>query len=310
MDDAVIRAFSSSLPALRSLTLLGPFLVRPPAWCALFAAHPKMEAFALTQSPRFDVACVESLVGACGALREVRLKEIGLMSDAFLEPLAQLKGLTSLDLSAPGDALALSEDGVVDLLASIGGTLEHLELSGHVGLGDGLLLSGLRAHCTSLSSLALRGLEELTDAGVSEFFSTWPLNPPLSSIDLARCALLSGASLTSLLAHSGKALTHLDINGWRTTPKDALSQIGGLAGGLRRLDVGWCREVDDWVVRSLVGPGGCGALEEVGLWGCQRLTGGCPRKVRCFAHSPVCGALIFCAQRGVNLMGVEIHNIR
>lgn len=283
IDNIVIDAWSSALSNLRRLELLGPFLVHSSRWQSFFAAHPKLEAFLITQSPRFDVACVQALVENCTSLSELRLKEIGLMSDEYLSYIAKLGGqLTYLDLSDPGNPEALTEGAVITLMEAVCGSLTYLNLSGNIQLAEGLLFQGIKPHARRLTSLVLSNLYELSDAVVAEFFDTWrdaaePANPPLHSLDLSRNHELSGKALVSILKHSGTMLESLSINGWKETPQEDLMKIGGSTPQLKRLDIGWCREVDDWVIKEVVDK--CGKIEEIKVFGCQRLTEKCPRKV-------------------------------
>ena len=233
------------------------------------------------QSPRFDIECMESLVTNCGNLTELRLKEIGKMADPFAELLVQSGvQLTYLDLSHPG--ASLSEDVLISLLESIGPSLKHLDLSGHDLITPCFLRDGLKPHCSSLTSLALRDLTELTDDGVAEFFNTWnespSANPPLTSLDLSRNHKLATKALNAVLAHSGSTLHHLNINSWKETSEDALNELAASAKALRSLDVGWCREVTDFVIKGVMEE--CERIKEVKVWGCNRLTANCPRKVR------------------------------
>ncbi|KAJ3554125.1 hypothetical protein NM688_g3267 [Phlebia brevispora] len=295
INDEVIDAWTTALPNLRRLELLGPFLVHSNAWQKFFAAHSLLEGFLITQSPRFDVESVRSLAEHCQNMSELRLKEIGQMSDDFLTFIGQLRGqLTYLDLSYPGVPDALTEEAVITLMEAVCSNLEHLDLSGNTQLTDGFLYHGLKPYARRLSTLVMSNVHELTDAGVAEFFDTWntavdPPNPPLVSIDFSRDQELSGKALASLLAHSGKALEQLNINGWRATPEKVLITIGRNAPLLKKLDIGWCRETDDWVIKDVVE--NCEKIGEIKVFGCQRLTERCPRK------------------RNVNLLGVETHTI-
>ncbi|KIP02584.1 hypothetical protein PHLGIDRAFT_130667 [Phlebiopsis gigantea 11061_1 CR5-6] len=238
MDNTVLSAWSTALPRLKRLELLGPFLVHASTWCSFFESHPQLEGFLITQSPRFNLACMESLVAHCKGLTELRLKEIGQLDDTFLDHVAQLgTQLTYLDISYPGVRDALSDEALIALLAAVGAGLTHLALSGHAMLGDAFLFQGLKPHARALRSLELRDAPELTDAG---------------------------------------ALERLDVGGWRATPEAELARIGECAPRLRAVDIGWCREATDWTVRALLE--NCPALEEVRVWGCQRVTEQCPRK--------------------------------
>ncbi|KAF6758311.1 hypothetical protein DFP72DRAFT_191959 [Ephemerocybe angulata] len=101
LDDKSFKLFITSLPALQRIELLGPFLVRSPSWKAFARAHPNLEGFLINQSPRFDLECMHALVTYCRGLKALRLREIGKMSDAFLEEIGDLgpEALTYLDLS-------------------------------------------------------------------------------------------------------------------------------------------------------------------------------------------------------------------
>ncbi|KAI0697087.1 RNI-like protein [Cerioporus squamosus] len=285
MDDTVADAWAERLPNLKRIELLGPFLVRTAAWQTFFRTHPNLEGFLITQSPRFDADCMRVLVESCPNLKELRLKEVGKMSDEFLECIKPLAGqLTYLDLSYPGKADALTERALIDMLEAVGGSLDHLDLSGNVDVTDAVLFQGIKPHALHLSSLVLANTTDLTDAGVAEFFGNWK-SAPLSSLDMSRNDELADAALKAVLKHSGADLTDLNINGWKTVSEDALKLIPKRALALKKLDVGWCRCVDDWFVKSVLEQ--CDELEELKVWGCGRLTEHCARK------------------RGVNIQGIE-----
>ncbi|KAI0782091.1 RNI-like protein [Abortiporus biennis] len=318
MDDEVMNAWTKSLPNLRRLELLGPFLVRVQAWQTFFESHPALDGFLITQSPRFDLDCMKSLVNNCPNLTELRLKEIGKIDDSFIEVLKTLGNgqggcqLRYLDLSSPGIPDALTQSVLIELMSIIGSQLTHLDLSGNQLISDGFLLEGIKPHAKNLTCLKLSNVPELTDNGVAEFFKTWAgdslpstkakgrktaissfqaaisdVNPPLSHIDFARNPELSSAALTALLEHSGQKLTQLSINQWRNTSEESLKSIAKYCPKLNKLDIGWCREADDWVVKEIMEK--CPKIEEVKVFGCQRLTQQCPRK------------------RNVNIYGVESH---
>lgn len=288
MDDTVAEAWCTSLPNLKRLELLGPFLIRVSAWQAFFRAHPLLEGFLITQSPRFDLECMSTLVESCKNLKELRLKEIGKMDTEFVTHLKKLsENLTYLDLSRPGIPEALSEASLIELMGAVGRTLKHLDLSGNVLITDAFLFQGLKPHARRLNSLILSDVAELTDAGVAEFFQTWTSaaeqvqetpNPPLSVIDMSRNHELASLALTALLEHSGPTLDNLNINGWKAVSQDALMDIAKHTQELQTLDMGWCREVDNWVIKSIME--NCSKIKDLKVWGCQRLTDKCPRKVR------------------------------
>ncbi|TFK35443.1 hypothetical protein BDQ12DRAFT_737547 [Crucibulum laeve] len=296
LDSSSFPAFCDFLPHLTSIELLGPFLIRIDGWIHFFEKHPCMERFLITQSPRFDLECVKTLVKHCTGLKALRLKEVGKLSDEFLEELEALNQLEYLDLADP--STSCSENAVSSLLTKVGGKLKHLDLSGHKELSDEFLFS-LASHTGSMESLALNGLLEITNTGLAEFFGEWG-NPPLTKLTLARNSELGGPALQALLEHSGAQLEELSINGWKDTDEESLRMIGFRAPKLKRVDVGWCRAMDDFIVKSWMegdeGPkrrgdivGRLDNLREMKVWGCNKITDACPRKA------------------GVNIYGVESH---
>jgi DNA repair protein RAD7 len=289
INNKVFEAWSTSLSSLKRIELLGPFLVRTEAWQSFFAANPQLEGFLITQSPRFDIACMKALSKHCVNLHELRLKEVGKLDDAFVDAIQEMNppaGWTLLDLSDPSKSL--SEKALTQLFSAVGPSVKRLDLSGHHDFTDTVLTEGLQAHTSSLTHLRLSNILNITDEGVANFFTNYK-NAPLREIDLSRNAELGvepSLALDALLAHSGPSLRALNINGWREVPEPSLSNIGKLCPKLERLDVGWCREADDFVIKNVLD--GCAALKEVKVWACNRLTVNCPRR------------------RGVNMIGVEI----
>lgn len=286
IDCSVLEAWSTALPNLKHLELLGPFLVRVPAWLSFINSHPQLESFLVTQSPRFDLECIKALANSCKGLTKLRLKEIVKMNDDFLEYVGQFEGLTYLELSYPGIPEALSEEALIDLMSAVGGGLTHLDLSNNRNITDGFLFQGIKPFARHLSTLVLANAPELTDAGVAEFFDNWATAAdqrkrsnearPLTYVDMSRNHELGTKALESLLKHSGRTLTHLNINGWRAVSQESLKGIARCSE-LKQADLGWCREVDDWVVKDLMEK--CEMMRELKVWGCQRITNNCPRRV-------------------------------
>jgi DNA repair protein RAD7 len=330
IDDEVFNAMSQSLPALTHLELLGPFLVKPPAWQKFFKTHPGLEKFLIAETPRFDLECLQTMISSCGSsLSAIRLKGIGQLSDEFLQELSRLNQddseshLTYLDLSEPGESCG--EAAMVELLATIGEKLTHLNVSNHLLLTDDFLLEGIQPHAKRLDALILNNIPELSDEGVASFFNGWIENPPLMEVDLSRNCLLADKAMESILDHSGEKLETLNINGWKDLGEDALISIALKAPELKKADVGWVREMTDFVVKawvdgapeggvkkkddagdgnamdvdsgSVARTGGCRKLEEVKVWGCNRITINCPRKVGISAAYPVLQSLTCLCRR-------------
>ncbi|KIK73252.1 hypothetical protein PAXRUDRAFT_607462 [Paxillus rubicundulus Ve08.2h10] len=292
----VLDSFSGSLPHLTHLTLLGPFLVRSETWIKFFQAKPELRSFRITQSPRFDLECAKSLAEHCTKLEELQLKEIAQINDAFVEPLCALPPLTLLDLSSPDSGI--EESGWLQLLERHGPTLASFDPSWHEGFTDEVLHKGIRQYARLMSELKLEGLPSLTDKGVAKFFENWvkpyviaeqkedtesgmdvdegqssgPFtpNPPLHVLSLARNHRLSDATLTAVLTHSASCLVSLNLNGLPSLSTESLGQLID-AVEMCQLDVSWCREMDDFIMKDVVA--NMPKLAEVKLWGCSRVRG-------------------------------------
>ncbi|KAF7361740.1 Dna dependent atpase [Mycena venus] len=269
LNDTVMASWNNSFPNLVSLELLGPFLVREAAWIAFLESHPNLEAFLITQSPRFSLDCLKTLIeNSKTTLRRLGLREVGKLCDEWLEPIAEISNITYLDLAEPSESL--TDDAVITLLAAVGTNLAHLDLSGHSALTDDVLAHGIDPHMHNLTSLALTHLPELTDAGVAAFFGAFNDGAGLVRLNLSRNPELGTEALEAIIEHSGMTLQELNINGWKDVGEEAVNKLGGMRD-LRRLDVGWCRSVDDWVVKKILE--GCRALAELKVWGVQSCRG-------------------------------------
>jgi DNA repair protein RAD7 len=187
-----------------------------------------------------------------------------------------------------------------------------------------------------MSELKLEGLPSLTDEGVAHFFENWKQpyvvvkqegdpesesgmdvdgeqslgpftpNPSLHVLSLARNHTLSSAMLAALLTHSAPSLVSLNLNGLASLSAESLGQLKD-AAALRWLDVSWCREMDDFIMRDVVS--NMPQLVEVKLWGCSRVRGtgwaGKVRKVNLPGRCLVYTVLLTTFQRGLKVYGIE-----
>jgi DNA repair protein RAD7 len=322
MKDDVLKYWSMHLSLLRAVDLLGPFNVRAEAWISFIEGTKlPLERFCITQSPRFDLQCLEALHKRCrSSLVALRLKEISKLDDDWLNLVADFTNLASLDISRP--ARSVSDDALIALLAQIGDKLSHLDISGHEDLSDSILLQGVKLHATSLASFSASDLPLLTDEGVSRLFAA-KLKPeasetldvqmrdgegddtsstedavmneaddlgglpeidatcslsPLEQVDLSRSPALGSRALAALLQHSGNTVLDLNINQWKDVDNETLLTVGPSAPHLTKINIGWCRNVDNFVVKALLDS--CPNLKLILCSGCNRLTRDCPRKVR------------------------------
>ena len=248
-------------------------------WKTFFRGQPQLTGFLITQSPRFDLDCMKDLAESCPGLTELRLSQIGLMRDEFLEHIKTFENLTSLDLSEPSESLSV--DAVCELLETVGKNLVLLNLSKNDLLNDSFIERGLLPNVQHVTSLSLNELPEITDAVLANFFAQTP-NVPMQRLSLRRNYALRDESLVALLNHSGAMLRELDINSWKDLSNEALLSIGSHAPKLTKIDMGFCRKTDDFVIKAILD--GCNEMKEILVFGCNRLTEGCPRKVCIFPN--------------------------
>ena len=200
------------------------------------------------------------------------------MSDDFLHVLESLgPALTYLDLSYPGNSELIEEEAVIRLVKKLGPALKHLDLSGITTITDEFFLRCLKEHAPNLESLTMADLEELSDEKIGEFFLGWEKNLGLTSVDLSRNHTLSSLALNGVLQHSGPQLKSLNINGWKAASNESLTMIAELATGLSKVDVGWCREVDDFALAKIQDE--CDDLKDLSCWGCNRVTPAARKRV-------------------------------
>ena len=244
-DDALV-GFATKLPSLTRIELLGPFLVRKPAWLTFFAEiGPRLQGFLVRQSPRMDEECVETLVRCCGdGLTELRLSEMGKMDESWLGHLASLRGLKYLDLSYPLVPLPSESVALAELIASVGPGLTSLNLAGQSNLTSSDLLTLLPTNLPNLTRLDLTLLDLLTDDETVAVFTAWADagSAGLESVKMGKAHLLLGPTLNALFALAGETLKELEICGWKDIDEGALKSIGKNSPALTRLDIGWCSE--------------------------------------------------------------------
>ena len=249
---------------LKRIELYAPFLVRKDGWISFFKAMGKrLEKCLITQSPRIDLETVETLIKSCPNLAELRLAEVGLMSDDFLVPIGKLKKLTNLDLSAPPKSL--TDDGVIAMLAKIGSGLVSLDLSDNHDLTD-MILPAIVKNCPNLRRLALRNMVELTDEGVADFFSALKKDghPGFEAIDLEKAHDLKSKALVALVEHSSETVEKLSLLGWKDVEREALSELAKCSQ-LSEVDLGWCRGVTDFSIKELLDA--CELIKIIKVWG-------------------------------------------
>ena len=211
-------------------------------------------------------------------LTELRLAEVEKLDDDSLKFLHGLTHLTYLDLSRAGlTGEALTDDGVVPLLEHVGSNIKTLILNNNHNLGDRTLLKGIRPHCAVLRHLGLRDVAEILPTGVVGLFGDWSANDGLEFLDISRCLEINDAGIAALIEHSGKTLVTLNINSVdKDLTEEGLKSIAGNCDLLERLDLGFVRAVDDFLLKDIMDK--CPSLKWVSVFGCNRVTDFAPTK--------------------------------
>ena len=320
MKDNVLEHWSVHLSSLRAVDLVGPFNVRAEAWISFIEGteHP-LERFCVTQSPRFDLQCLEALHKRCrSSLVGLRLKEMSKLDDDWLSLFADFANLTSLDISRP--ARSVSDRSLIALLTRIGNKLSVLDISGHEDLSDQALVEGVKLHATNLTSFYAADLPLLTEGGVSQLFGA-ELKPGASEAhDLEmREGEGNGILSTEDAAMDGSTddagevdatcnlppLERVDLSRSPALGSQALAALLQHSGkAVRYLNINQWKDVDNETLLTL-GPSAphltevdigwcrrvdnfvvgalldsCPNLRLILCSGCNHLTGDCPRKVR------------------------------
>ncbi|KAL8278410.1 hypothetical protein RQP46_009100 [Phenoliferia psychrophenolica] len=283
LDDSVLVKWAAGFKELKYLSLYAPYLVTAKGWSDYFSSFTdehSLMGFGVRQSARMNDDAISLLVQHCPGLLNLQLSEIGKMTDLSLGILHSLTNLTSLDISRSGfpEGTALTDEGVVALLAAVGENLVELILDQNYELGDDVLVSGIKPHCKHLRSLSLAHLAHITPEGFSTLFDLWPLNSGLTHLSVHRCTSLSSSSLRSLLAHSAHSLQRLDLHSVDEIEQVDLFQLAKEATGIVELDVSFVRAVDNFVVKAM--QDGMPVLATLFCHGNNRVTQDCPQKVR------------------------------
>ncbi|KAG8744082.1 hypothetical protein FRC10_010869 [Ceratobasidium sp. 414] len=281
VDCTVLPHFASDLSHLTHLELFGAFLARAPAFIDFFnKIGDRLESFLLSHSPRFDLAGCEAMVTNCAeGLTELRLCYVGKLDDSWLPLLHSCKNLKRLELSYPGGEASLTDEPTIELLRAVGVNIEFLNLSGHHSLSDDVLLEGVMPHIAHLRTLKMSNAPLLTDEGVARFFSEYNPQAELECVKMRQNAVLASGSLRALLERPASVVMRdLVINGWKDTDEESCRLIATSCPELRKVDVGFVRAVDDYVVKEILE--GCKKVEEISCFGCNKVTEACPKKSR------------------------------
>lgn len=269
LDNAAFDALGR-LP-LVALDLYGPFLVRKEAWLAFLHAHgARLRSLKLRETPRFDRACIETLVAHAPQLTELGLAQIGGLDDDGARALVGLRHLVYLDLSQPGIAApsvpptSLHAPSVVPLLEALAPQLATLRLDDNAELTDEV--GAALQRCAALRVLHAEGTGLTSEAWAACFRGMGRC--ALEEVALARCGLQDDA--VAALAAAAPHLRTLSIKNNDALTPAAFAALADAAPPLRVLEVSFVRCVDDAVLRRLAER--VPTLEVLYLFGCNQVT--------------------------------------
>lgn len=282
LDNTSIDAWSKKCKNLRKVELYGPFLVRVDAWHRFFQAiGERLTTFKIRESPRFDKGCCEKLVEHCPNVTELGLAQIGPLNGDCLSVLkAYAHQLTYLDISDPGVSApgvppkGLEDDAVIEMLKATGPRLMHLNISRNADLTSRTLLDGILANCISLQKLhviEMHAEEILPEHWVSLFQGLKERGAAkLTHINLERCSAVNDSVIEALIDYCGANLVELNLNSCDKITESGFKQIAQNCRSLKKLDVGFCRAVDDAIVTDMIN--NIRDLQEIWLFSCNRIT--------------------------------------
>lgn len=276
----VIDLYGERLHHLRSVELSGAFLVTKEAWMTFFKnLGTRLETFKLAHTARFDKDCLEDLVSYCPKLKHLRFKYLSKMADDWLEIIARLSELTSLELEYPDAKQQLTSQSIIDMLSRVGRNLEVFSLKGCTLVDDDTLLKGLLP-CPQLRSLTLTECELITSETVQKLFKCWKERYPLGGLerlDLARCLRVDDEALKEIVRHSHKTLKYLNLHSLDNITANGLEILAGTGEGfgglgctsLTHINFGFVRAMDNFVLKDLID--NCPQLQEILVHGCYQV---------------------------------------
>ncbi|CAK7204066.1 UV-damaged DNA-binding protein rad7 [Sporothrix eucalyptigena] len=272
---------------LESLCLYGANLISDSKWQNYVVergAHLRTLQICDTDKHITDEV-VTYIKDCCPNLQRIKLRGNEQLSAVGVEQLGHLPYLQHINLMTEKP---VHSDVFVKLLHRIGAGLQTLSLRGATRV-DNAVLDALHHHARSLRKLRLTDTQECTDEGFVRLFEGWS-NPPLVQVDFEKARFdepdlasigenVDGIGLCSkgfqaLMLHSGSELRKLHLHACRHIGRDAFEEVfapGKQYPALRHIDVSFCGEVTDSVVRSMFQC--CPNLNKVVTSGCMLVTG-------------------------------------
>lgn len=270
----VIKAWTSKFKNLTSLDIHGAYLVKPNDWVAMIKKFGSLlTSFKVSHCSKFDESCVEALGNTCANLESLSLSQI-MMHNQGIDHLCKLEKIKQLEIIEINGEI--TSEAIVNLLKYIGGGIELLTLSRNPDLDDETLSVGIKLHCPNIRQLNLSDCESLENDGFKSLFSNWNAEN-LNVLDISKDYTIVDDGIEAIVNNVGKNIEVFGMNKLKNVTRDQLISISTKLPKLREIDISWCSQTDDSVIKSFME--NCQHLKQIKCFGCLLLTRFCPQKV-------------------------------
>lgn len=269
---------------LEKLSLHGANLLTTECWNRFIAAKGShlrtLQVYATDKG--FNDQVMKAIAASCPQLQRLKVDGNQELTTDGVKCIGQIQSLQHLSIRLQNK---ITPKTLVHLVKDIGKNLVTLSLE-QVHESTDELLTAIKNNCTKLTKLRIRDSENMTDEGFVDLFTNWQ-NVPLRYIDFEACRHMDASrprdnsektglcsdGFRALMAHSRQTISHLNISSCRHISRQAFEDVFAedkTYKDLKTLDIGFCEEVDDYVVGCIFRS--CPALTKIVVWGCMKVT--------------------------------------
>jgi DNA repair protein RAD7 len=280
LKDDAIEYMLDKCRNLKHLHLYAANLVSDDMWVRAFKqAGQKLEVIKLKWlDASFDDGVVREMINHCPNLRRLKLKHCRRIGEGALVAISAAEKLEHLSLRMTSE---ISTPVLLNLIEQRGLNLRTLSLETFLDADDSVL-AAVHDNCRQLSKLRFSENDTATDRGFVALFENWS-NPALASVDFNAtrdvdntnpqgpedAVGLASAGFKALMAHSGLALTYLNVSSCRHIELSAFLDVFNGAveyPALEYIDLSFCNRVDNSVIAGIFKS--CPALKKLIAFGC------------------------------------------
>jgi len=225
--------------------------------------HPGLETIYLRWIYRFTGNFIEKLATSCSSLSSLSLSNCTQLNDEKIQPLIFLAKLQTFLLERSEN---VTDKSIAGILQSNSSTLKNISLIQCKSIEEQGLVKSLSL-CTLVENLVIDGIASMTDDGVCHIVQSFP---KLQNFSLSNTEKIQDTSISFLAKVCGPKLKTLTLGKLPQMTKESLLDLTKYCHNLTRIDLSWCRDVDDEIAESFVK--NCKLLSRITLWGCHRVT--------------------------------------